>query len=135
MSSIYPSPHPKHCFFEEPSIRATRLTLLIREYKPRLEPDRRLKRCFYSRSDFIEKVSNEPVINHFRTAVPLRGQATQIPSNLSPKRDCGPKRVKTITLSRRVIKLVRAKNCTFINKNMLRYVPGQNCTYKQKYAT
>ena len=30
----------------------------------------------------------------FRTAVPFWGQVTQIPSNLSPKRDCGPKRVR-----------------------------------------
>ena len=30
------------------------------------------------------------LINLFRTAVPFRGQTTQILSNLSPKWDCGP---------------------------------------------
>ena len=30
----------------------------------------------------------------FRTAVPIRGQTCLIPSDLSPKRDWGPKRVK-----------------------------------------
>ena len=36
-------------------------------------------------------------VNPFRTAVPFRGQTSQISSSLSPKRDCGPcgpKRVK-----------------------------------------
>ena len=33
------------------------------------------------------------LINPFRTAVPFWGQTTQILSNLSPKWDCGPKRV------------------------------------------
>ena len=33
-------------------------------------------------------------VNPFRTAVPLWGQSTQSPSSLSPKRDCGSKRVK-----------------------------------------
>ena len=32
-------------------------------------------------------------VNPFRTAVPLWGQTTQISSSLSPKRDCGSKRV------------------------------------------
>ena len=35
-------------------------------------------------------------INPFRTAVPFWGQTSQISSSLSPKRDCGPKRVKNI---------------------------------------
>ena len=33
-------------------------------------------------------------LNPFRTAVPFWGQTSQIPSSLSPKRDCGPRRVK-----------------------------------------
>ena len=33
-------------------------------------------------------------VNPFRTAVPFWGQRTQIPSSLSPKRDCGSKWVK-----------------------------------------
>ena len=33
------------------------------------------------------------VVNPFRTAVPLRRQASQIVSNLFPKRDCGTERV------------------------------------------
>ena len=33
-------------------------------------------------------------INPFRTAVPFWGQSSQFISSLSPKRDCGPKRVK-----------------------------------------
>ena len=33
-------------------------------------------------------------INPFGTAVPFWGQTTQILSNLSQKRDCGPKKVK-----------------------------------------
>ena len=32
-------------------------------------------------------------ISPFRTAVPFWGQTTQILINLSPNRDCGPKRV------------------------------------------
>ena len=35
---------------------------------------------------------NPPDPNPSRTAVPFWGQTTQIPSSLSPKRDCGPKR-------------------------------------------
>ena len=34
--------------------------------------------------------------NPFRTAVPIWTQTSQILNTLSPKRDCGPKRVKTI---------------------------------------
>ena len=34
------------------------------------------------------------IIDRFRTAVPFWGQTSQIISNLSPKRDCSPKRVK-----------------------------------------
>ena len=34
-----------------------------------------------------------PGINPFRTAVPFWGQASQILSNLSPNRDCGPKKL------------------------------------------
>ena len=37
-------------------------------------------------------------VNPFRTAVPICGQTSQIPSILSPKRDCGSKRVK-VTLN------------------------------------
>ena len=33
-------------------------------------------------------------VNPFRTAVPFGGQTTQIPSSLSPKRDCSSKRDK-----------------------------------------
>ena len=33
-------------------------------------------------------------LSPFRTAVPFWGQTTQIPSSISSKRDCGPKRVK-----------------------------------------
>ena len=33
-------------------------------------------------------------VNPFRTAVPFRGQTTQTISDSSPKRDCGPNRVK-----------------------------------------
>ena len=35
-------------------------------------------------------------INPFSTAVPIRGQTSLIPSDLSPKRDWGPKRVKIV---------------------------------------
>ena len=35
-------------------------------------------------------------VNPFRTAVPFWGQPSQILSTLSPKRDCGSKRVKTM---------------------------------------
>ena len=38
--------------------------------------------------------SNTRCVN-FRTAVPFWGQATQMLSSLSPKRDCGSKRVDT----------------------------------------
>ena len=41
---------------------------------------------------------NMVCINPFRTAVPFWGQTTQIPSKLSPKRDCGPKRVHGKTI-------------------------------------
>ena len=34
------------------------------------------------------------LFNPFRAAVPFRGQTIQIPSSLSPKRDCGPERVE-----------------------------------------
>ena len=34
-------------------------------------------------------------VNPFRTAVPFWGQTTQSSSSLSPKRDCGPKRVNS----------------------------------------
>ena len=40
----------------------------------------------------------EPIfasVNPFRTAVPFWGQTSQIISNLSPKRDCSPRRVKS----------------------------------------
>ena len=42
-------------------------------------------------------------INPFRTAVPFGDKTTQIPSSLSPKRDCGPKRggVKVVDSNRR----------------------------------
>ena len=33
-------------------------------------------------------------VNPLRTAVSFRGQSSQIPSSLSPKRECGAKRVK-----------------------------------------
>ena len=36
-----------------------------------------------------------PLINPFRTAVPFWGQTTWILNGLSPKRDCGSKRVKS----------------------------------------
>ena len=57
--------------------------------------------CFWSRRLSCSKYSwrRQPLgrqrlpLNHFRTAVPLWGQTTQILSNLSPERDCGPKRV------------------------------------------
>ena len=35
-------------------------------------------------------------LNPFRTAVPVWGQSSQISSSLSPKWDCGPKRVKRV---------------------------------------
>ena len=38
----------------------------------------------------------------FRTAVPFWEQATQILSNLSPKRDCGPERVTLRLIARKV---------------------------------
>ena len=43
-------------------------------------------------------------VNPSRTAVPFWGQTTQIISNLSPKRDCGPKRVNTAVLIVIVVK-------------------------------
>ena len=45
-------------------------------------------------------------INPFRTAVPFWEQSTQISSSLSPKRDCGPKRVNTWYLQQRCEVLV-----------------------------
>ena len=43
--------------------------------------------------------NNIPVyIKPFRTAVPFWGQTTQILSSLSPKRDCGYKRVNIVVL-------------------------------------
>ena len=38
-------------------------------------------------------------INPFSTAVPIRGQTCLIPSDLSPKRDWGPKRVNAFLFS------------------------------------
>ena len=38
-------------------------------------------------------------LNPVRTAVPFWGQTTQIISDLSPKRDCGPQRLIGLTLS------------------------------------
>ena len=35
-------------------------------------------------------------VNPFRTAVPLSGQSSQIPSSLSPERDCGTKGVAPV---------------------------------------
>ena len=37
----------------------------------------------------IMKILVQGGVNPFRTAVPFRGQTTQISSSLSPKRDCG----------------------------------------------
>ena len=34
----------------------------------------------------------------FKTAVPVYGQIIQLPSSLSPKRDCGPKRINSVLL-------------------------------------
>ena len=39
-------------------------------------------------------------LNPVRTAVPLRGQSTQILTSLSPKEDSSPKRVKTLSKGR-----------------------------------
>ena len=39
-------------------------------------------------------VHAERAVIAFRTAIPFRGQTTQTSSSLSPKRDCGSKRVK-----------------------------------------
>ena len=41
-------------------------------------------------------------INPFRTAVPFWGHTTAFSSSLSPKRDCGSKGVKVVTIHRRV---------------------------------
>ena len=48
-------------------------------------------------------VDHSRTLNPFRTAVPLWGQTTQISSSLSPKRDCGSKRVKSRWQSRIMI--------------------------------
>ena len=37
-------------------------------------------------------------LNPLRTAVPFWGQTSRILSNVSPKRNCGPKRVKDVPL-------------------------------------
>ena len=47
----------------------------------------------------------EAVVNPFSTGVPFWGQASQIPSSLSPKRDCGSKRFKIATLTRYLLTL------------------------------
>ena len=55
------------------------------------------------------------VVNPLRTAVLFRGQTIQIVSNLSPKRDCGPKRVKMSCFLRQVISEIphRARSRNF----------------------
>ena len=42
---------------------------------------------------FVETLIFSPELNPFRTAAPFWGQTARILSNLSPNRDCGPKRV------------------------------------------
>ena len=49
----------------------------------------------------------DPCINPFRTAVPFWGHTTQIVSDLSPKRDCGPLRVNSIQGSHRPVLTVK----------------------------
>ena len=46
------------------------------------------------RGFFPRHILSRDRFNPFRTAVPFRGQTSQILSNLSLKRDCSPKRVK-----------------------------------------
>ena len=56
------------------------------------------------------------LMNPFRTAVPFLGQTTQILTTLSPKRDCGPKRVKVTVRGRSSAHGERVQNkqkCSF----------------------
>ena len=48
-------------------------------------------------------------LHPFRTAAPLWGQTTQILSNMSPKRDCGSKRVKGANLIFRTYRYTATK--------------------------
>ena len=45
-------------------------------------------------------LSTNNTLNPFRTAVPIRGQTSLIPRDLSPKRDWGPKRVNVLSHTR-----------------------------------
>ena len=56
----------------------------------------------------------------FSTAVPFWGQTIQIPSSLSPKRDCGPKRVKIDSSNG----WVNVKNRSLAQFLSFYYIPG-----------
>ena len=77
-------------------------------------------------------------LNPFRTAVPFRGQTSQISSSFVPKRDCGSKRVNTAVLLVVLGHLLfcwRLSKCTASNRlNELRVPsPYSSCVFMNSF--